>query len=330
MGDSIQDAIDERNGRPTVPPVVSSGPRVIPVTTAEDGSFVPRMYAYWSNAWVDGQTAVVFAGHEDGHARFFRVTLGSGSVERLGSLVSYTGTTEGWSWDVNGWITLIDGPRLRRVHPFKGEDRIIFDVTDTHPGCDLWQAHSSSDGTVHSATVRQVSAGAYPKIGTIVKRPGAVNYFPAQGVLDESQVSRNGQYVVIKEDDDNRIVTIETGDIRTLRDADGALGHSDCGPDFVVGEDNQIGACVYVDLRTLERRTLFSTWNMGYVSVRGGRCLHSSDTHLNLVALDGSGITPLIEHGGGTDYDSRVKASLSPCGRVATYMANNTVYLLVL
>jgi hypothetical protein len=72
------------------------------------------------------------------------------------------------------------------------------------------------------------------------------------------------------------------------------------------------------------RRTLFTTWNMGYVSLRGGRCLHSDATHLSLVDLESGQRTPLVAHGNvGNDYDSRVKANLDPTGRVACYMTND-------
>lgn len=312
-----------------LPPGIAG--RVIQVTSADDGDLVPRMYSYWSNAWIDGGTAVVFVGHVDGRPRFFRVQLASGSVERLGPRLPYTGTGEGWYWDAAGWIYLCDGPRLRRVNPFDGRDQVVFDISDRLPGGALWQAHSSDDGQVHSATVQQTGGNdTWPKIGTAVYRNGQTDYFPARGVLDESQVTADGAFVIIKEDDDNRIITLATGEERILRDADGALGHSDCGPGIAVGEANlpEPGACVLWDLRqplTLDRRrTLFTTWNMGYVALRGGRCLHSDATHLSLVSLENGERTPVVAHGcnAGNDYDSRVKANLDPTGRVACYMTN--------
>jgi len=319
---------------PAVPTPITAAPgipgRPIQVTSATDGDLVPRMYSYWPNAWIDGDSVVVFVGHADGRPRFFRVHARTGTVERLGPCLSYTGTAEGWYWDAEGWIYLCDGPRLRRVNPFDGQDRIVFDISDTQPGCVLWQAHSSDDGQVHSATVqRVVENGTWPKIGTVVCRNGRQEFLPARGVLDESQVTPDGAFLVIKEDDDNRIITLATGEERMLRDADGAVGHSDCGPGIVVGEANlpEPGACVLWDLRqplSLDRRaTLFTTWNMGYVSLRGGRCLHSDATHLSLVDLGNGQRTPVIAHGcASTDYDSRVKANLDPTGRVACYMTN--------
>lgn len=309
---------------------------MIRVTTAHDGDFHPRFMSYWANAFVEGQIALVFAGHMDGSPRFFRVGLQTGSVEPLGSLeVRYRSTTEGWHFSPEGKLYVLDGPRLRRINPFDAsDDEIVLDISGLFADAHVWQPHSSDDGRVFSATVQRNEGG---RLGTVLQKPGGQEFYGANQPLDESQVSRDGRFLLIKEGDDNRILDLQRGSEIMLTNAGGALGHSDMGPGFAVGENDQIGACVYLDLAQPHspQRVLFSTWNMGYVSVRGGRCLHSGDTHLSLVALDGSGmVTPLIEHGGTSDYDGRVKASLSPCGRVATYMNSATghrdVYLLIL
>jgi hypothetical protein len=287
----------------------------------------------------DGR-AIVFAGHADERPRFFAVDLTSGSIERLGALVPYSGTGEGWYWNAAGRIYLIEGPRLRCVDPFTGADDVVFDISETHPGCRLWQAHSSDDDATHCATVERLSSdGPYLRLGTVVVRHGHQTFYPAEAPVDESQVTADGTFLIIKEGEDNRIINLETGETRVLRDEEGAVGHSDCGPGLLVGEDNIHGACVLWDLGAPltpeNRRMLFSTWNMGHVSVRGGRCLQSDATSLRLVALDGSGAMPLLEHGMvGTGYDFQVHANLDPSGRVATYISNAAgrfdVYLVVL
>lgn len=303
---------------------------MIEVTGLSASPLVPRLYSYWSNSVRLGNDVLLFVGHADNLVRFYRVSLETGAVEALGPKLPYGGTGEGWYINESGFVTLCAGPRLVQAHPLSGDERTLFDISETHPGCDLWQVHSDDAGRTHSATVRRlVYDGAYPKLGTVVCRDGQQTFYRAQGTLDESQISRDGRFLVIKEDDDNRIITLDTGEIRMIRDADGALGHSDCGPDFVVGEDNQIGACVCLQLDTLERRTLFSTWNMGHLAVRGGRCLLSGDRMLSLVALDGSGVTPLVEHGQiVTSYDTQVQGTLTPDGSVACWMANGGLFLL--
>jgi hypothetical protein len=300
------------------------------VTDERDGELVPRMYSYWSSAWMGATCTYVFVGHADNHPRFFQVDRATGAVMRFGSLIPYAGTGEGWYWSLDGEVYLCDGPRLRRFNPFTGEDVIVFDISDSHPGCRLWQAHSSADGETHSATVERITSdGPYVRVGTVVFWKGRQDFYPAHGVLDESQITPDGAFLIIKEDDDNRIINLFTRETRLLRDEARAIGHSDCGPGFVVGEADKPdpGACVMWDLRgplTQERcRILFQTLNMGHVSVRGTTCLLSDQTHISLVPLDGSGVRPLIEHGMvGSDYDHQVQANLDPTGRVACYMTN--------
>lgn len=323
--------------------------RIIRVTDDRDGAIRPRMYSDLANAYVDLalNAVLVFCGTDDG-PRFFKVDLTSGEVQRLGRCVVYGGETEGWSWDGTRRIHLCEGPRFHRVNPFdQADDQVLFDISEDSQfaHCDLWQPHSSDDGQTHSATVRRiVSDGAYPKIGTVVFKRGSQIFFDAHGTLDESQVTRDGRYVVIKENtdgsgDDNRIINLETRETRLLRDLERAVGHSDCGASVVIGEADKPdpGACVLWHLDRLNEGPglLFLTTNMGYVSYRAGVCLHSGETQLSLVNLNGDGLTPIAAHGSiGSDYDNRVKANLDASGRVACFMSNRDgrrdVFLLVL
>jgi hypothetical protein len=246
-------------------------------------------------------------------------------------MLPYRGTTEGWYWDTQGWVYLLEGPRMRRVNPFTGEDRVIFSVEDTHPMCDLWQAHSSDDGQTHSATVRDAAHpmpnGRYPYIGTVVFRHGRQDFFDAHGDLDESAVSADGVFLIIQENNDNRIINLQTRETRTILDRERALAHLDTGPDFMVGEADKPdpGACVLWNLRDLNRgpRILFYTIGMGHVSVRNGICLLSDQTSLSIVSMDGAGVARFLAHGMvGDDYDHQVQANLDPTGRIACFMSN--------
>jgi hypothetical protein len=339
--------LDEGNGMPQpapppyVPPPAPSPPdvrppsgsgglpdRLVRVTNEQDGEFVPRMYSYWSNAWICPDGVYVFAGHESGESRFFQVAP-NGHVARLGPLLPYQGTSEGWYFDAQGWVYLLEGPRMRRVNPFTGEDRVVFSIERTHPGCELWQAHSSDDGQTHSASVvRVVSEGQYPRLGTVVCRGRDQQYYEAQGVLDESHLTGNGRYLTIEErrqDDgnDNRYIDLATGESRWVRDPQGALSHCATGADFIVGEDNFAGACVRLDCATGARRELFHTWGMGHVSIRGDVCLLSDGDALSLVSLHGGSVVSFLRHGmTGGDYDHQVKANLDPSGRIACFMSN--------
>lgn len=308
---------------PASPPLPTQGP--IKITDERDGELLNRSYSYWPTCFQEPDGSVLmFVGHADGQPRFFNVNLESRTVLRLGALLPYVGTGEGWYFDRDGFMYLCDGPLLRRVHPLTGSDVVVLDISASLPGSRLWQAHSSDDGTTHSATVERITSdGPYERLGTVVQRHGALRFIARQGTLDESQVDASGRYLVIKEDDDNRILDLVDGSERRITNAEGALGHSDCGSGVAVGENDQIGACVSMDLATLQQRSLFSTWNMGVVSVRAGRCIVTDQTHVKLVALDGSGVRPLVEHGmQGSGYDFLCRANLDPTGRVAMYVSN--------
>lgn len=329
--------------RPSQPTPTAAAPdvnlgqsRVIPVTTDADGPFAPRMMSDRANAWVSGSHAYVFAGSRaTGGPLFFDVDLQGGHVTPLGPMVPYVGETEFWYWTLDGSVMVAEGQRLHRINPFTGADDVVLDISAILPGHTLDQWHSSDDGGTHSATVKDA---AYQKVGTITVHNGKLDYWPKVGVLDESQVRRDGKGVLIKEDrgsgDDNRYIEFADRETYWRRDQDRGIGHSDMGPNYVVGEADKPdpGACVIWNLdRPHETpHVLFHTTNMGYISCRGGRCLLSDPTHISLVAMDGSGVTPLIEHGGGSSYDDRVKANSDPTGRVATFMRNGAVYLLVL
>lgn len=329
-----------------VPPGPGGGPigidvgtgtaRMIRVTTDTDGPFAPRMMSDRANAWISGSHVYVFGGSRaTGGPLFFQVDLRDDRVLPLGPKVSYGGETEFWSWTPNGLLMIAEGPRLHRVNPFRNEeDEVVLDISDRHPGCTLHQWHSSSDGQTHSATVKDAS---YRKIGTVCLCRGNYKWFPADGVLDESQCS-NDWLLIKQRGDDNLLVNLRTGAETWITNAQGALGHSDIGLDFAVGENDQIGACVRMDFANpiAGPVPLFQTWGMGYVSVRGGKCLWTNDTHLSLAALDGSGVTPLREHGARLDpsasdyYDRRPKANLDHTGKVAILMVDGVIYLLVL
>lgn len=315
---------------------------MIRVTDDADGPMAPRLYPGWSNAFLQTPTtAIVFAGHSDGQPRFFSVDLLSGAVSRLGDMgFPYGGTTEGWSWDREGRLLLCAGPKLHRVRLSTLEDEILLDLGDYNPGYDLWQPHSSDDGQVHAATMRDAAhpseSGRYPYVGTVVKYRGRTEYIEKTGDLDESALTRDGSTVIIKEtrngSEDNLILDFETGDRWWILDRERAMGHSDCGPDFIIGEADKPdpGGCGIWYLKEHRFKFLFPSLNMGYVSYRNGVCLYTDETTIGRLDIETGERTPLIEHGAPptNDYDLRAKASLDPTGAVCTYMVNGSVYLL--
>ena len=328
---------------PEPSPPTWGGGRILQVTDASDGVILNRGYSYWSQAFIRDTAAFVFAPHASNRPPFFKVDLVSGSVERLGPLIGYIGEGGDWSWTPDGKVMVPEGPRLHRIDPFNGPDDIAMDISDLHPGSRIWQPHTSDDGRTHSATVeRIVDDGPYPRLGTVVFRNGQPwHFFGAEGILDESHLSGNGDWLVIEErrDDpgnDNRIVDLRTATSHWVTDRLGALSHCATGPDFIVGEDNFAGACVRLDLPSGGRMPLFQTWGMGHVSVRAGRCLLSDRDQLALVNLAGAGVVSVANHGMvGSGYDYQVFANLDHSGRVAAFVSNRGIdrmdlYLLIL
>lgn len=326
-------------------PSIPGGLTIWPVTTPADGPTLNRGYSYYPQAWVTGDAAYVFAHRADNHPLFFSVVLATGQVTPLGALLDpygYLGEGEGLWWNAIGRIYLITGSCLSMVNPLAREDITVLDITGSHPGGELWQAHANRFDTAFSATVRQrVEVGSYPKIGTVFQRNGQQTYLKAEGELDESQIDASGRFGLIKETFirdrprlDNRILDFVTGSDQWLRDEDGAMGHSDMGEGEVFGEDDQQGAAVRMSLSNLaDRRPLFSTSNLGHLSYRNGTLLLSDHTQLALVNRDTGQITHLLDHGMPYDpdnYNSQVFGSLDPSGRVATYWANGILYLVVL
>lgn len=319
--------------------------RVIMVTDDRDGDFHSRFYSYWSNAYVDRDgSVVVFAGHADGRPRFFRVDV-HGMVHRLGSLaMPFGGTTEGWSWQPDGRISLADDRHLVSVNPFIGEVLVEYELSLQFPDCRLWQSHTSADYTTHCATVEHVvPSGPYPKVGVMAVRHGRETFIPAEGQLDEAQIT--DEFLVVKTTRqrdgrarlDNLIVNLDTGERWWILDEEGAVGHSDCLGGLLVGEDDVSGWCRLWDLRSRTSRVLFHTWALGHLSFRGGRLLRTDPAgHLALVDTTIAERQQLVAvHGAtGEGYDNQVRANLDPTGRVACWMSNaagrHDVYLLVL
>jgi len=226
----------------------------IRVTNADDGDILPRTYAYWQNvnSHAGGTTMRVFLGTSRG-PQFWDIDLRTHAVTPKGPIfppghILSASTAEGWYWDTfnSNMLYCSDDEHLYRYHVHESRLETVVDITPftawmgAHA---LRQWHSSHDSTIHSATALKVVAdGAWPKLGTVVYDEdgtcGKWAWYEARGTLDESQVDKSGRWLVIKEDDDNRIVDLKTGHEQVVTDQDGAAGHSDNGFGYVVGADN--------------------------------------------------------------------------------------------
>jgi len=332
MGHSFWDRLTpKRNKPPVVPPppavTLTAGP-LTPIRVTLNDIAINRGYSYYSQSWLSPDGIIkAFCGIVGKRPQFFSVALDN-KITELGALIPHDGEAEGWYFDANGDVYLCHGPRLKRINITTGVETVVLDISETRPGHDLWQAHSSEDGQTHSATVRQiVDNGQYPKIGTIVQRLGTQSFYPATGTLDESQITADGSYLIIKETDEQdrlyNLVKSLVGEADYPLNPGEAIGHSDCGLNFVVGEDSAVGQCIRFNPRNRERQRLFDTWNLGHVSVRGRRILHTGDESMRLVNTETGNVTPLVPHGmAGTGYDYQVHANLDPSGRVAAWVSN--------
>lgn len=294
--------------------------------TVIPGPFHPRMYSYWANAIVVRGVTYVFAGKE-GRPQFYEIR--NGIFIGLGPLVPDSGETEGWYWSAGARVYVIRQETLVSVNPFTNERETVLSVPSNFV---LWQPHSSDDGQVHSATIKD--ALTYKKVGTVVSYRGSLQTYMAEGDLDESIVTKCGEWLIVQEDRYNRVVRLRDQTERRLAQEDGAVGHCDTGHGFVVGEDDHHGACVIWNLEDLSRRELWQTWNMGHVAVRGNKILASNaeSLTLSLYNIDDSSNQQLLYHGVNPhgEYDRQVRANLSPCATRACYMIDNDIHVLEL
>lgn len=294
------------------------------------GPFHPRMYSYYANGWVDAEgTTYIFASRVYQQPVFFRVDVSGRSVE-LGNMgVPYAGETEFWGWDRSGWINVVVSGRYLRHNPFTHAEEVLIDPAGLGP-FNVHQAHSSRDGRTHCGTL--LDRQTWQPVGTVVVTPEAVRMWTAQQELDESDIDESGRFVVVKEGKDNRVIALDTDHEYLITDQQGAVGHSGMGDGFMVGEENQTGQCVVWDLRRGTRTDLFATWNMGHLSVRGDRVLvsHAQQREIALVDRQTGEYRVIVPAGhvslagwDPADYDSQVRANLSPCGRRAVWLSDH-------
>lgn len=216
---------------------------------------------------------------------------------------------------------------LYAVNVFTGDQSLIWAARD---GEKLWQIHSSYDETVHSAS-RQNNL--YQITGWLVNNKGNIESYDLAGEPDECQIDKSGQFLIIKEDNYNRIININTDEEHFISNEQGAVGHSDCGFGYVLGENDfsqYAGALDLINLNNQRATLIYSTgiWNMGYVSFTNAKitsiinqkCLITTPNQLISVKLDGSGqgkiICPVVES---SEYEYRAKANLCPLGEYAIW-----------
>lgn len=215
-------------------------------------------YSYWRNInnHVNDDVMYIFAGlnaSEGGTGpTLFSFNKVTEKVEKVGPLFDegskfYNATGEGWYFSATlpNALYVRDGAKLVRYDVISKTTEQVFDATTKFgSGHEIWQVHSSNDDRVHSATLR--TTGDFKAKGCMVfsEDTGEFRLFDKKGSFDECQIDKSGRFLVIKENvdgqagEDNRIVDLETGKERLLKDEDGAAGHSDLGYASMVAADN--------------------------------------------------------------------------------------------
>lgn len=219
---------------------------------------LPVGYSYWSNInnHAGSDTMLVFLGLDrqkgGGGPTLFSFNKRTGQTSNLGPIfppehrLSWS-TGEGWYFSATrpNALYLLDGAQLLRYDVSAHTFETAFDASAQFGGDRyLWQAHSSADDRVHSATLRQLST--YEMLGCVVYDEGThrASWFPKKGDFDECQIDRSGRWLVIKENvdglngEDNRIIDLQNGTEQLLTDPNGASGHSDVGFGYLIAEDN--------------------------------------------------------------------------------------------
>ena len=111
----------------------------------------------------------------------------------------------------------------------------------------IFQPHSSDDDSTHSATVQDSS---FNRLGCVVYKSAKRKFqffAPPKGFeLDECHVDKSGNWLMLLEVNpngsvQNRIVDLRRGNITTIDDVNGSLGHLDMGYGYAVGADNYNG-----------------------------------------------------------------------------------------
>lgn len=319
----------------------------IRLTNQDDGEIEPVGYSYWRriNNHAGQPSLFVVMGRTNASALLVAVDKTTYAVT-AGPLDDLVGTGEQWYFSAREpfMLYVTEGRQLVRYNVATHERQTVFEVDEAHY---LWQCHSSHDGQVHSATLRRASGEIE---ASVVYRVGVgIELFPPRQPLDECQIDASGRYLVIKEGEDNRIIDLETKAETVISNADGALGHSDNGFGYAVGEDDhhaQPGAFVWVNLANPSDRRLIShttDWepmsrHVAHGNAPQGRVLLSSACRVNvprsnefvLAPLDGSlqlhvvapNLIDLDAPGGGDDYRKQAHANIDTTGTFACWSAN--------
>jgi len=320
----------------------------IRLTNEDDGLIEPVGYSYWANAnnSAGGTNMLVFIGRTNARPLLLSVRKSDLDVVPMYDL-PLNGLGERWYFSKTNpnWLYVDEGMQSEfvRYDVATGQRETIFSVA---PDRYLWQAHSSADDRVHSATVRDRAS--YEMLGAWVYRDGLQTFFPKQGDYDECQIDQSGRWLLIKESSTNRIVDLQQNTQHVVTNEAGAVGHSDNGFGYTVGEDDmrsEPGAMIRwdFDVRQPQLQYFAHDWSptsrhVSHLNAPEQRVFLSSTCRANspraneIVSfpLDGSQtcavhaphMCELGDQGSGDDYRRLPKGNIDPTGQFFLWSSN--------
>jgi hypothetical protein len=153
---------------------------------------------------------------------------------------------EGWyfSGTMPTKLYMTDGSKLRRYDVMAKEFQDVFDVSYAFgANRQIWQAHSSNNDQVHSATLQAVDTGEYLGCVVFFESTKQYRFYPKIGIFDECNLDKSGRWTVSLEDIGvpadiaNRIFDNSTGEETRLSGPYNTPGHMDLGYGYFFGGD---------------------------------------------------------------------------------------------
>jgi hypothetical protein len=329
------------------------GTTIMRLTDANDGTFNVNSYSYWPSLNKDSTRLWIITKPGAMLYSFDPVSFRVSNKRLLFSNLPNGHTPDAndaiWSGLVNDVIFCHDGLKLYNYNVVSQTYTLVKDFASDLPPGELWQMSMSQDDNTFGFTVRNTNGKA---TGYMAWRRSQNSVYRVNTTdLDEVQVEKNGQYLVVKTGRSGeravevQIVNLVTRGVVDLIDGqpDYAPGHSDVGHGFVIGGDNWNNRLTYRNLAT--PHTFYSVfdfpdWTVGaHVSMLADDekwILMSTFLANNLpstgmfrdelfqIATDGSKRVKRLAHLHSVyrDYWDQPRANISRDGRFAVFTSN--------
>jgi hypothetical protein len=224
------------------------GTTIMRVTDQNDGAFNATQYSYYPSLNKNNTRLFITAGGNATLYSFDPVAFKLSNKRRLFLSEPRGGHSFGaedaiWSGVDSDVIYGHDGSKLWSYNVAANAYTLIKDFGPELPPCELWQMSRSLDDNVFAFTLKRSGK----PVGYIAWRRNTNSLCKVDTEnLDEVQVDKTGQYLVVKQDPASasgvevRILNLITRSVEDLTDGtpDYAPGHSDNGAGLIVGGDN--------------------------------------------------------------------------------------------